>query len=180
MDPAGRKLRVATIWLSGCSGCHMSLLDMDERLLELAARIELVASPLADRKEFPEADVTLVEGGVGNREQLEQIRIVRARSRLLVSLGDCAVTGNVPAMRNVFPVGELLRESYERNSAPVLGVPGHGAAVPELLPRVTPVHQVVDVDCFLPGCPPSADAIYRLLSALAEGRPAEILERRFG
>ncbi|MCX7604538.1 MAG: NADP oxidoreductase [Bryobacteraceae bacterium] len=173
-------MRVATAWLSGCSGCHMSLLDMDERLLELASRIELMASPLTDWKEFPETDVTLVEGAVGNVEQLELIRLIRSRSRLLVSLGDCAITGNVPAMRNVYPVEELLRESYETHSGPVIGVPGRGSAVPRLIDRVLQVHQVVEVDYFLPGCPPDAGAIYELLAALCEGRQPALETRRFG
>ena len=97
------KARVATLWLDGCSGCHMSLLDMDERLLELAGKIDVVFSPLVDQKEFPEnVDVALVEGAVSSDEDLEKIQKVRARSRLLVSLGDCAVTANIPSMRNPF------------------------------------------------------------------------------
>ena len=97
----GRRARVATVWLGGCSGCHMSFLDLDERLLELAPRLELVYSPIADAKVFPEGvDVTLVEGAVCNEEHLEMARRVRARSRLVVAFGDCAVTGNVTAIRN--------------------------------------------------------------------------------
>ena len=104
------KLRVATIWMDGCSGCHMSLLDTDEFLIELAEHIELVYSPLVDAKEFPEnVDLTLVEGAVSSEEDLEKIHRVRQRTKLLVSLGDCAVTGNVPAMRNAYEVEALFR-----------------------------------------------------------------------
>src|SRR5215472_13630949 len=99
------KARVATVWLDGCSGCHMSILDMDERLIELADRLELVYSPLVDAKEYPKnVDVVLVEGAVSTEEDLEKIRTVRQRTRILVSLGDCAVTANVPSLRNRFPV----------------------------------------------------------------------------
>ena len=101
------KPTLATIWLDGCSGCHMSFLDMDERLLELAARVDLVYGCLVDAKEFPEGvDITLVEGAVSSEDDLRKIRQVRQRTRILVSLGDCAVTSNVPGMRNPFGPGQ--------------------------------------------------------------------------
>ena len=127
------KARVATLWLDGCSGCHMSLLDMDERLLELAGKIEVVFSPLVDQKEFPEnVDVALVEGAVSSDEDLEKILKVRARSRLLVSLGDCAVTANIPSMRNPFKVKDVLDRAYVENATLNPGAPVD--AVPTLLP----------------------------------------------
>jgi NAD-reducing hydrogenase small subunit len=111
------KARIATLWLDGCSGCHMSLLDMDERLLEIAGKIELVFSPVVDTKEFPDnVDLTLVEGAVASDEDLEKIKHVRSKTKLLVALGDCAVTGNVPAMRNNFVLEEVLRRSYIENA----------------------------------------------------------------
>jgi NAD-reducing hydrogenase small subunit len=98
------KIKFATVWLDGCSGCHMSFLDLDERLIELAEKVDVVYSPLVDAKEFPPGvDVTLVEGSVSSTSDLEKIRRVRERTRILVSLGDCAVTGNVPAMRPCQP-----------------------------------------------------------------------------
>lgn len=100
MDRVAKKPRLATVWLGGCSGCHMSFLDLDERLIDLAGRVELCASPLTDLKEFPEADITLVEGAVANQDHLESIHEIRKRTKILISLGDCAVTGNVTAMRN--------------------------------------------------------------------------------
>src|SRR5918911_4340894 len=107
------KLRLATVWLGGCSGCHMSFLDLDERLIELARLADVVFTPVADTKEFPEdVDVTLVEGAVANEDHLEMLQIVRARTRVLASLGDCAITGNVSALRNVWPVDAVLRTSY--------------------------------------------------------------------
>jgi len=163
------KIRLATVWLDGCSGCHMSLLDTDERLIDLARRVEIVWGPLVDGKEFPEnVDVTLVEGAVSSEEDLHRIRLVRSRSRLLVSLGDCAVTGNVPAMRNKFGADAVLRRAYLENAALDPQIPRE--AIPTLLPTARPVHELAKVDVFIPGCPPSADLIFSALSELLEGR----------
>ncbi|HZP48252.1 MAG TPA: hypothetical protein VFB07_06960 [Vicinamibacterales bacterium] len=170
-----RKPRVATVWLGGCSGCHMSLLDMDERLLDLASSIDLVFSPLMDVKAFPEdVDVTLVEGAIANEDHVETIRRVRARTQTLVALGDCAVTGNVTALRN--PLG---------GAAPVLSLvygtafdrPDASHIVPRLLDRVLMLRALVRVDLYLPGCPPSADAIHHALTALAAGRAPDLRDR---
>lgn len=163
------RARVATVWLDGCSGCHMSFLDIDQRLMDLAARIELVYSPLVDAKEFPrDVDVTLVEGAVATDEDVEKIRKIRARTRVLVSLGDCAVTGNVPSMRNPFRLDDVYDRAYRQNADLQPQRPAKG--VPALLDRVRPVHEVVKVDVFVPGCPPPADAIYHVVSELLEGR----------
>ena len=160
---------LATVWLDGCSGCHMSLLDMDERLIELSSQFELVYSPLVDRKTFPEqVDVTLVEGAVASEEDLSKIRKIREHTRILVSLGDCALTGNVSAMRNTCGPGPVLMRVYQENADVQRQVPRIG--VPELLARVRPVHEVVPVDVFVPGCPPSAETIYQVLSELLAGR----------
>jgi NAD-reducing hydrogenase small subunit len=174
------RLRLATVWLDGCSGCHMSLLDMDERLLELGEQLDLVYSPLVDQKVFPEGvDVTLVEGAVSSEADLEKIEIVRARTRVLVSLGDCAVTGNVPSMRNPVGVDAILKHAYESTVDVQPQIPVEG--VPRLLERVRPVHEVVLVDLCVPGCPPSADTIYTILSDLLAGRtPDPAVLTRFG
>ncbi|HZJ53466.1 MAG TPA: hypothetical protein VFD38_04950 [Myxococcaceae bacterium] len=175
------KPKLATVWLGGCSGCHMSFLDLDERLLELAGKVDLVASPLVDTKakDFPLVDVTLVEGAVVNEEHIETLRRIRERSRLLVALGDCAVTGNVSAIRNAWPVQEVFDRAYRETSALVHGVPSAEFGVPALLEKARPLHQVVKVDLWLQGCPPSADRIWEAVSALLEGREPR-LERRFG
>lgn len=175
-----KKVRLATVWMDGCSGCHMSLLDTDERLLELGESIELVYSPLVDQKEFPpDVDVTLVEGAVSSVEDLERIERFRSRTKLLVSLGDCAVTANVPSMRNPFDLECVMRRGYEENAEVNRGAPKEN--VPVLLPRSRPLHEVVKVDVFVPGCPPSADAIYYVLSELLAGRTPEVSSQtRFG
>jgi NAD-reducing hydrogenase small subunit len=183
MTAPATKLRLATAWLGGCSGCHMSLLDLGERLVELAGAIELVYGPLVDAKEFPlGVDIALVEGAVANVDNLELIQQIRARSRIVVSLGDCAVTGNVTSLRNYFTVDDLLTAVYHAGpgSAP------HGAEavreLPALLPRVLPLHQVVPVDVFLPGCPPDPERIWAALSALLRGEPVQLSteQRTFG
>jgi NAD-reducing hydrogenase small subunit len=174
------KVRLATVWLDGCSGCHMSFLDMDERLLDLAEKIDLVYSPIVDHKEFPEnVDVALVEGSVSSAEDLAKIRQIRRNTKVLVSLGDCAVTGNVPVLRNAFGTDAVLRRVYVENSAPNSPIPSE--VVPALLPRVRPVHEVVPVDVFMPGCPPSADTIFATLTELLEGRHPDLSGKtRFG
>jgi len=174
------KPTLATVWLDGCSGCHMSFLDMDERLLDLAQIADLVYSPLVDRKDFPEqVDITLVEGSVSNEDDLTKIRKVRAHTRVLVSLGDCAVTSNIPGMRNPFGVKAVLDRAFV--DTVTIQKPAPHSVIPALLDRVRPIHEVVPVDVFVPGCPPSADLIHGILSDLIAGRtPAPALFGRFG
>jgi NAD-reducing hydrogenase small subunit len=161
------KVSVATVWLDGCSGCHMSFLDMDERLVELAALIDIVYSPLVDNKIFPEqVDLTLVEGSVSSEEDMSKIKKIREHTRLLISMGDCAITGNVPSLRNPFGTETILKHIYLKDAP--------GEIVPRLLPRVMPIHQVVPVDAFLPGCPPSADVLYFALTELLAGRMPDL------
>jgi NAD-reducing hydrogenase small subunit len=174
------KARLATVWLDGCSGCHMSFLDIDERMLALAERVDLVYSPLVDAKIFPEeVDITLVEGAVSNEDDLHKIQMVRAHTKILVSLGDCAVTANVPAMRNPFYTKEVYDRAYRENVTFDPGTPDQ--VVPRLLAFVRPVHEIVPVDVFVPGCPPSADVIFYVLTELLEGRAPDLSSRtRFG
>jgi NAD-reducing hydrogenase small subunit len=174
------KARMATVWMDGCSGCHMSFLDMDERLLELAEQMDLVYSPLVDLKEFPQdVDVTIIEGAVSSEEDLERLYHVRARTKVLISLGDCAVTANVPSMRNPFDLDCVLRRGYEENAAVNRKTPTEN--VPKLLERSRPLHEFVKVDVFVPGCPPSADNIHFVVSELLAGRTPDLTGKcRFG
>jgi NAD-reducing hydrogenase small subunit len=158
----------------------MSALDMDERWIELAGLVDLVYGPLVDAKEFPEnVDIVLVEGAVSSEEDLEKIKKIRVRTKTLVSLGDCAVTSNVPSMRNRFPVPVVEARSYQENAQLNQQVPRE--VVPRLLPKARPVHEFVSVDVFVPGCPPSADTIYFVLTELLAGRMPDLTKlTRFG
>lgn len=167
------KLRVATVWLGGCSGCHMSFLDLDEYLIELAGAIDLVYSPVIDVKEYPDrVDVCLIEGAVCNEDNLEILQKIRERTKVLVSFGDCAVTGNVPAMRNPFGESNLenvLQRAYIENAQDNPSVPKADGIVPQLLKQVVPVHEAVFVEYYLPGCPPPAGRIKELMVQILNG-----------
>ena len=173
------KVKLATVWLDGCSGCHMSLLDMDERLIAIAEKIDLLYGPLVDAKEFPEyVDVTLVEGSVSSEDDVEKIRNIRAHTKILVSMGDCAVTGNVPSMRQQFPLKDVLARVYDENADSNQHTPEQ--VIPRLNKNVRPVHEIVTVDVFLPGGPPPADQIVQVVTELLDGRVPELAEARFG
>jgi NAD-reducing hydrogenase small subunit len=175
-----KKARVATLWLDGCSGCHMSILDIDEAIAAVAQKADIVYGPLVDAQEFPEdVDVTLVEGAVSSQDDYEKIKHVRENTRLLVALGDCAVTSNVPAMRNSIPVKKLLERIYVQGVDAKPRIPTDG--VPALLKRAVPLHEVVKVDLFVPGCPPPAAAIGFVLGELMEGRMPDLATKvKFG
>jgi len=175
-----KKARLATVWLDGCAGCHMSALDIDEVILSIARRVEVVYGPLVDAQEFPKAvDVTLVEGGVSSQEDLEKIRTIRQRSRILVSLGDCAITGNIAAMRNQMPARKLLERIYVEGAQANRIIPTDG--VPPLLRNAVPVHEFVKVDLHVPGCPPSPKAIAYVLDELIDGRMPDLRSKvKFG
>ncbi|MDS4040078.1 MAG: NADP oxidoreductase [Candidatus Competibacter sp.] len=165
------KLKIATCSLAGCFGCHMSLLDLDERLFDLAERLELDRSPLTDIKELGTCDLGLIEGGVCNAENVHVLMEFRARCKILVAIGACALNGGVPAMRNQYDLKDCLEESYLRGIGLVNPQIPNDPEIPLLLDQVHPVHEVVKIDYFLPGCPPSADAIWTFVSQLLSGQP---------
>jgi NAD-reducing hydrogenase small subunit len=174
------RITVATAWLDGCSGCHMSFLDIDDRLIALADKVDIVYSPLVDAKELPETvDVGIIEGAVSNEENLEVAKKFRRHCKYLISLGDCAVAGNVPSMRNLFKLDDVLARAYTENVQKNPQIPDQG--VPKLCRNVQPVHGVVPVDMFIQGCPPSAAVIWHVLKELTEGRVPDPMElTRFG
>ncbi|MDA0866548.1 MAG: oxidoreductase [Cyanobacteria bacterium] len=174
------KIRFATAWLAGCSGCHMSFLDLDEWLIELAQRVEVVYSPVAcDLKDYPEnVDVCLVEGGVANQDNLELAHQIRDRTKILVSFGDCAVTANVPGMRNRLGGSDpVLKRAYLELADSGAQLPHAPGIVPDLLDQVLPLHQVIPVDIYMPGCPPSADRIKATLEPLLRGEMPQMAGR---
>ncbi|HVJ09802.1 MAG TPA: hypothetical protein VM554_15600 [Acidisarcina sp.] len=174
------KIKLATVWLDGCSGCHMSFLDMDERLIELSSKFDLVFSPIVDFKVFPdEVDIALVEGAISSVEDEHKIRHIRKHTKMLIAMGDCAVAGNVPSMRNQFGVENITDRAFFETASLQQQVPCQ--LVPKLLAKVRPVHEFVPVDVFLPGCPPSADTFYTVLSELLAGKTPDIASlTRFG
>lgn len=164
------RLRVATTSLAGCFGCHMSFLDIDERLFELVEWVEFDRSPLTDIKHCSQCDIGLIEGGVCNAENVHVLREFRASCKLLVAVGACAINGGLPAQRNHLSLESCLREVYaHRDGTHGCGVP-NDPELPLLLDKVHPIHEVVRVDYFIPGCPPSADTLWQFLNDLMAGR----------
>jgi NAD-reducing hydrogenase small subunit len=162
------KVRLATTSLAGCFGCHMSLLDIDERLLDLAEIAEFDRTPLTDIKHCSQCDIALIEGGVSNAENVHVLRELRAHAKILVAVGACAINGGLPAMRNRLPIGNVLRKVYADPEREGTSVP-NDIELPPPLDKVYPVNEVVRVDYFVPGCPPSGDAIWKYLTALILG-----------
>ena len=167
------RIRLATASLAGCFGCHMSLLDMDLRLVELLAHIELDRTPLTDIKQIGNCDLGLIEGGVCNAENVEVLREFRRHCRILVAVGACAINGGIPAMRNQYSLTDCLAEAYLSGSGIDNPQIPNDPELPLLLEQVHPIHDVVWVDYFLPGCPPSADTIFTFLDELLSGRPIQ-------
>jgi NAD-reducing hydrogenase small subunit len=165
------KLRVATASLAGCFGCHMSLLDIDERIIPLVELVEFDRTPLTDIKDIGECDLGIIEGGVANQENVEVLLEFRKHCRILVSMGACAVNGGIPAMRNQFELRECLEESYVHGIGLGNTMIPNDPEIPLLLNKVHPIHEVVKIDYFLPGCPPSGDTIWTFLTELLEGKP---------
>lgn len=170
LNESPRKPKIATVSLCGCFGCHMSLLDIDERLLDLVKRVEFERSPINDIKVLGKADIGIVEGGVANAENVEVLQDFRKQCKILVAFGACAITGGIPAMRNQFELADCLQESYVDG----IGIENpqipDDPEIPMLLNQVQPIHEVVNIDYYIPGCPPSADTIWTFLNELLNGQ----------
>ena len=174
------KLKIGTCWLDGCSGCHMTLLDIDEGIVAVLNKADIVFGPLVDAQEWPDGvDVALIEGAVSNQDDLKLAQTARAHSKVVVALGDCAVTGNVPSLRNGITVSKLLERVYVEGATVRPGVPTDG--VPTLLKQAEPLHSAIEVDVYVPGCPPKPNSILLVLNELLEGREPDVGSKlRFG
>jgi NAD-reducing hydrogenase small subunit len=169
------KKKLATVWLGGCSGCHMSLLDIDERILEVAKLADIVKSPVVDGKDFPDVDIALVEGSVTSDEHLHELLHIRKHSKVLIALGDCAVMTNVTGMRNYFHLKDVMETSYVNAiSNDTEGVMPYHPALLRLHEKVLPLQDVVNVDFVLPGCPPHADTIFYVLTEFLNDRVPDL------
>ncbi|PTN11139.1 NADP oxidoreductase [Nitrosomonas aestuarii] len=169
-----QKIRIATASLAGCFGCHMSFLDIDEKLVQLNERIEFNRSPLTDIKHCGPSDIGLIEGGVCNADNVRVLREFRANCKVLIAVGACAINGGVPAMRNYFDLRECLEEVYLHGTGVTNPQIPDDAELPLLLDKVYPVQEVVRIDYFLPGCPPPADAFLQMLMPLLDGKAPHI------
>lgn len=171
------KPKVATTSLAGCFGCHMSLLDIDDRILKLVELVDFDKSPVDDIKEFTgRCAVGLIEGGCCNEENVKVLRDFRAHCDILISVGDCAIMGGIPAMRNGIPLQECYAEAYLKGPTvhnPSGRIP-NDPELPLLLNRVYPCHEVVKIDYHLPGCPPPADTLWEALVALLSNKPVQL------
>ena len=166
------KVKIATDWLAGCAGCHMSILDIDERIVKLLEAVEITSSPVTDLKHPPKDGVTvgILEGAICNTHNVDVAKQMRERCQILIALGDCAAFGNVPAMRNLVGTVAALNRAYLDAESVVDGLIPDSPELGKPLDRVTGVGDVVKVDLFIPGCPPSADSIFFALSELLAGR----------
>jgi NAD-reducing hydrogenase small subunit len=168
---AARKRTLATQSLAGCFGCHMSLLDIDERILTLVELVEFRKSPFDDIKAFSaRCDIGLIEGGCGNSENVRVLRDFRRNCDVLISVGQCAISGGLPSMRNGIPLKELFEETYCNSPIGTNQLIPNDEELPPLLDRIYPCHEIVKIDGFLPGCPPRPDLLWEALNLLIAGK----------
>jgi NAD-reducing hydrogenase small subunit len=169
------KPRIATCSLTGCFGCHMALLDIDARIIDLIGLVDFDKSPIDDKKSFTEpVDIGIIEGGVSTDENVEVLRSFREHCGILVAIGECALTGGVPAMRNSVPLQECMEEAFVSGTTVVGGAIPNDPDLPLLLDKVYPCHEVVRIDAMLPGCPPSADTLWAAITALLKGEEPKL------
>ena len=169
------KPKLATVWLESCAGCHMSFLDIDERIIGLLDKVEVTATPITDFKEIPYVDIGVIDGAIANEEEKHIALELRKKAKILIAWGDCAVFGGINTMRNFLSVKEVLEGAYLHTASTVNpdGVIPHGE-VPALLPQALPADNFVKVDVYVPGCPPDADTILYVFQELLEGRMPKV------
>ena len=173
------KPKVATAWLAGCAGCHMSFLDIDEAIIGLADLVEITTSPITDFKEFSPVDLGIIEGAVANKDNEEVLKNLRSKCKILMAWGDCSCFGGIVTMRNLFNKDEVLRRGYIETESVKDGIIPSSEELPAILEQVKPPNQIVKIDCYVPGCPPSAKAILYAVSEILQGRipvlPSEMM-----
>jgi len=176
------KFIVATTSLAGCFGCHMSLLDIDTDILDVFDIVEFNKSPLTDIKKFSKrCHVGLIEGGCANAENVHILREFRKKCDILIGFGECAIMGGIPAMRNFIPLKECLEESYLNGMTSEIGadvIPAH-EDLPKLLNNVYPCNEVVKIDYYIPGCPPNAHHIWKVVKSILLGEEFSITHDEF-
>lgn len=167
-----KKVTIATDWLAACAGCHMSLLDIDERIITLLEVAEITSSPVTDLKQPPKSgvDVGILTGAISNTHNIEVAERMRSRCKVLIAVGDCATFGGIVASRNLVGTQAALQRAYIETESTVNGLIPHSEELGKPLERVVAVSDVVKVDLFIPGCPPGADCLFFSLSELAMGR----------
>ncbi len=165
------KISVATAWLQGCAGCHMSLLDLHEDLTDLLDVIDIQYSPFVDAKEIPEVDICIVEGAVANEENEALLTRLRRQSETMVALGTCACSGGITGFRNMTTREQVLKCAYIDTPTTVDGKIPEAPVVPKLNEVVKSLHQVVNVDYFIPGCPPTPKIIKGAITGIVYGNP---------
>ncbi|MDY6997353.1 MAG: NADP oxidoreductase [Actinomycetota bacterium] len=172
------KIKVSMISLCGCWGCNLSLLDIDERMIDLLDKITILRSSFTDIKRIPErCAIGFIEGGVANEENIETLQHFRENCDVLISVGACAIWGGVPSLRNPVGLKDCLAEAYPQSPTAPPGAPAvvpFDRRIPILTNNVHPCHEVVHMDYFIPGCPPDADAILTVLEDLVNGRPVNL------
>jgi NAD-reducing hydrogenase small subunit len=169
------KPKIATAHLTGCFGCHMSILDIDEKIVDLVELVDFDKSPIDDIKKFTgPVDVGIIEGGVSSQENVEVAHLFRENCKIIVSMGECANTGGVPRLRNTVSLRECMEEAYLNGISVVDGEMPNDPDIPLMLDKVYPLHEVIKVNYYLPGCPPRAEAIWLALTALLEGKEPEL------